>query len=227
MRITLTKFGWPQVVLLPAAILCAMALLLRAGPLVMPAWAVGIMEAGMGALLIFTLAFFRDPQRDIRHVENALLAPADGTVTGVELVEENDFIGGTALRVTIFLNIFNVHINRAPCDSTVSKITYKPGRFKNAINPESARVNESNDLWLVRKDYPEDKLILRQISGAVARRIVCVAAEGQDLASGEKFGMIKFGSGTELYVAVRKNARCLVKTGDKVKAGLSPIVRYE
>jgi len=193
----------------------------------MPTWAVFVIEAGLGVLLILTLAFFRDPQRDIRPRADVLLAPADGRITSVELVEENEFIGGTALRITIFLSIFDVHINRAPCDSTVRRITHKPGRFKNAIRPESARVNESNDLWLVRKDYPQDKLILRQISGAVARRIVCAATEGQDLASGEKFGMIKFGSGTELYVAARKNIRCLVQTGDKVKAGLSPVVRSE
>ena len=119
-----------------------------------------------------------------------------------------------------------MHINRAPCNVKIEKIAYKKGRYKNAMNPESGEVNESNDLWLVRTDSPSDRLLVRQISGAIARRIVCAAREGQKLAGGEKFGMIKFGSRTELYVPVSENAQCLVKTGDKVKAGMSPIVRY-
>ena len=107
----------------------------------------------------------------------------------------------------IFLSIFNVHINRSPCNAKVAKITYKEGRYRNAMNPESGQVNESNDLALVRIGEPEDRLIIRQISGAIARRIVCSAHEGQELTGGEKIGMIKFGSRTELYLPVRdKNA---------------------
>ncbi|MCJ7692208.1 MAG: phosphatidylserine decarboxylase, partial [Sedimentisphaerales bacterium] len=88
-------------------------------------------------------------------------------------------------------------------------------------------LNESNELDLIRTDSPKDKLIVRQVSGAIARRIVCTAAEGQEFAGGERFGMIKFGSRTELYLPVRENAKCLVKIGDKVKAGLTPLVKYE
>jgi phosphatidylserine decarboxylase len=95
------------------------------------------------------------------------------------------------------------------------------------MNPQSGRINESNELDLIRTDIPKDKLIVRQISGAIARRIVCEAAEGRQLSGGERFGMIKFGSRTELYLPVRENAKCLVKTGDKVKAGLTPLVKYE
>jgi phosphatidylserine decarboxylase len=100
------------------------------------------------------------------------------------------------------------------------------------MNPESGRVNESNDLGLIRTDSPNDRLVVRQISGAVARRIVCETRQGQELTGGEKFGMIKFGSRTELYVPApqgpaREGVKCLVKIGDKVKAGLSPVVRYE
>jgi phosphatidylserine decarboxylase len=156
-----------------------------------------------------------------------LLAPADGRVTDIDTVEENDFIGGSALRIGIFLSIFDVHINRAPCNVRVERITYRQGKHKNAMNPRSGRLNESNDLALARTDSPEDRLIVRQISGAIARRIVCAAGEGQKLTGGEKFGMIKFGSRTELYVPVRENAKCLVRIGEKVKAGLSPLVRYE
>jgi len=171
--------------------------------------------------------FFRDPHRLSPSDKNLLLAPADGQITDIEVVEENGFIGEAALRVGIFLSIFNTHINRAPCNVRVEKITYKKGKFKNAMNPQSGRVNESNDLSLVRTDSPKDRLIVRQISGAIARRIVCDKMQGQELSGGEKFGMIKFGSRTELYVPVRENAKCLVKIGDKVKAGLTPLIEYE
>ena len=99
--------------------------------------------------------------------------------------------------------------------------------YKNAMNPESGRVNESNDLELLRTENPNDKLLVRQISGALARRIVCNANQGQKLVGGEKFGMIKFGSRTELYLPANGNAKILVKRGDKVKAGLTPLVRYQ
>ena len=90
-----------------------------------------------------------------------------------------------------------MHLNRSPCRAKVEKITYREGQFLDARNPEAGKVNESNDLWLTRIESPNDKLIVRQISGAIARRIVCRAKEGLELVSGERFGMIKFGSRTE------------------------------
>jgi len=170
--------------------------------------------------------FFRDPYRSPSSDDNLLLAPADGRVTDIEIVDEDNFIGGAALRIGIFLSIFNTHINRSPCNAKVEKITYKKGKYKNAANPQSGRVNESNNLGLLRTDSPQQRLIVRQISGAIARRIVCDASEGKELSCGEKFGMIKFGSRAELYVPVCENAKCLVRIGDKVKAGLTPLVRY-
>jgi len=204
-----------------------------------------------------------------------LLAPADGRVTDIETIQEDNFIGGAALRIGIFLSIFDTHINRAPCNVKVEKITYRKGKYKNAMNPQSGRVNESNDLNLIRTDSPKDRLIVRQISGAIARRIVCDKVEGRKLTGGQKFGMIKFGSRTELYVPVclsscvvrdascakalttqqtnsageklklnsanstakkhtqhairntQYEIKCLVQIGDKVKAGLTPLVKYE
>lgn len=227
MRIPLTKYGMPQVLFYPAAILGAMALLVVFGRAVLPPWGLFAVEAVLGAVLIWALSFFRDPKRSSPPDRNLLLAPADGTVTDMETVEEPHFIGGKALRIGIFLSIFSTHINRAPCNVKVESITYKKGKYKNAMHPGSGRVNESNDLALVRTDDPQDKLIVRQISGSIARRIVCVASAGGELSSGEKFGMIKFGSRTELYVPVSDKARCQVKIGDKVKAGLTVLVRYE
>ncbi len=226
MKIPLTKYGMPQVVVYPAITAAAMAAAIGARSLLGP-WALVAVELLLAGVLIWSLSFFRDPERRCPCDGNLLLAPADGTITDIETVQEDDFIGEAALRIGIFLSIFSTHINRAPCNVKVERITYKEGKCKNAMNPDSGRVNESNDLSLVRTDEPTDNLIVRQISGAIARRIVCAVAEGQELAGGERFGMIKFGSRTELYLPVRENAKCLVKVGDKVKAGLTTLVRYE
>ncbi len=229
MRIPLTKYGLPQVVIFPVIVLVTIIAFPLAGSAWggLPLWVVLLVEALLASVLIFVLAFFRDPYRKPPSDKNLLLAPADGRVTDIEIVEEDNFIGGAALRIGIFLSIFSTHINRAPCNAKVEKITYRKGKYKNAANPQSGRVNESNNLDLVRTDVPQQRLIVRQISGAIARRIVCNVSEGQVLTGGEKFGMIKFGSRTELYVPSGENAKCLVRIGDKVKAGLTPLVSYE
>ena len=241
MRIPLTKYGWPQVVVFPAVVFAVMVVFLLSSITFAPLWVVVSVEIILAIILGLVLSFFRDPYRPVPSDQNLLLAPADGRITDVEMVEKHDFIGGQgdamdwiksagadrALRIGIFLSIFDAHINRAPCNAKVEKITYRQGRYKNAMNPKSGQVNESNNLALARIDSPQDKLIVRQISGAIARRIVCEARQGQKLTSGEKFGMIKFGSRTELYVPARGDVKCLVQIGDRVKAGLTPLVRYE
>ncbi len=234
MRIPLTKYGLPQVAVLPAALLSVMTGCLLIGVLFLPAWAIISIEVVLAAILIWILSFFRDPYRISPSDKCLLLAPADGRITDIETVEEGGFIGVRALRIGIFMSIFNVHINRTPCNVRVEKISYREGKYMNAANPKAGRVNESNNLAMVRIDNPKDKLFVRQISGAIARRIVCEAGQGKELTSGEKFGMIKFGSRTELYVPLNTGAKnsvwepkCLVKIGDKVKAGLTPIVKYE
>ncbi len=227
MRISLTKYGWPQVIVFPAAVVTAMVIYLLTGAKSLPLWVSLSVESILTAVLIFVLAFFRDPYRAVPPANNLLLAPADGKVTDIEIVEEAGHIGEPALRIGIFLSIFDVHINRAPCNVKVERITYRKGEYKNAMNPVSGRVNESNTLELVRTDSPNDKLIVRQISGAIARRIVCRTSRGRQLTGGEKFGMIKFGSRTELYVPAGENVKCLVRKGDKVKAGLTALIKYE
>ena len=242
MRIPLTKYGLPQVAVYPVVIIAVMiaAALVTTGFL--RTWAVIAIEVFLGIILIWILSFFRDPERICPTDSNLLLAPADGKITDIETIKDPPAFlqsaegrltaeqGGqstTALRVGIFLSIFNTHINRAPCSVKVEKITYKKGKYKNALNPQAARVNESNELCLIRTDEPQDRIIVRQISGAIARRIVCDTMEGKQLAGGEKFGMLKFGSRTELFLPLRENAKCLVRIGDKVKAGLTPVVKYE
>jgi phosphatidylserine decarboxylase len=253
MRIPLTRYGLPEVLVYPAVVAALMIVVGLIGVAFLPTWAVASIEIMLTAVAVWLLSFFRDPQRPpdllgaVQADDDTLLAPADGRITDVELVQENELIGTSALRIGIFLSIFDTHINRSPCNAKVEKITFKPGKYKNAADPRSGQVNESNDLDLVRTDSPKDRLVVRQISGAIARRIVCQAREGQELAAGEKFGMIKFGSRTELYVPVGESCmvnsescvsrytihntqytiKCLVKIGDKVKAGLTPIVKYE
>jgi len=204
-----------------------MAVCLVLGGSYLGLWSVVSIEAILGVVLIWVLLFFRDPDRHGPMDKDLLLAPADGRITDREIVEEEAFIGGQAIRIGIFLSIFDVHINRAPCGVRIEQIRYERGRYKNAMNPESGRVNEANALYMTRTDGPEERLIVRQISGAIARRIVCAVKEGQILSGGEKFGMIKFGSRTELYVPASANVKCLVEIGDKVRAGLTPLVRYE
>jgi phosphatidylserine decarboxylase len=158
--------------------------------------------------------------------EGVLISPADGVVKDIEVVE-NEFIGGKAVRIGIFLSIFNVHINRSPCDVKVADIRYKRGKFKDARDEEAGEVNEANSLFLVRLEEPIERLVVRQISGAVARRIVCGAKQSEELKAGQRFGMIKFGSRTELYFPEGMGWKPVVKLGDKVKAGETILVRYE
>jgi phosphatidylserine decarboxylase len=210
----------------PAAILVFMVVLWFGAHPTTPVWVVQYVEIALGVVFLWTLSFFRDPEREVPKGKDILLAPADGTITDIENVDENEFIKGKTLRIGIFLSIFDVHINRSPCRVKVEKIIYHEGQYLDARKLEAGRFNESNDLWLVRVVPPYGKLIVRQISGAIARRIVCRASEGEELAGGQRFGMIKFGSRTELYVPVSENIKCLLNVGDKVKAGLTPIIRY-
>jgi phosphatidylserine decarboxylase len=228
-KIPLTKYGWPQVVFFPAAVLVFMVVLWFGAHPTTPVWVVQYVEIALGVVFLWTLSFFRDPERVVPQDNPGapgLLAPADGTITDIETVDENEFIKGKSLRIGIFLSIFNVHINRSPCKARIEKITYREGQYLDARNLEAGRVNESNDLWLTRIESPCDKLIVRQISGAIARKIVCGARPGDELLMGQRFGMIKFGSRTELYVPLRDDVKCMVQTGDKVRAGLTPIIRY-
>ena len=178
-------------------------------------------------VLIWVFSFFRDPARTIVQDANLLLSPADGTIAAVETLDICEGFDGPVLRIEIFLSVFNVHINRVPCAAKIGTVTYKPGKFVDARNPDCSKVNEANEIEMFRTDQPADRMLVRQISGAIARRIVCEAKPDQQFTAGEKFGMIKFGSCTELYVQVRDNLKSEVTVGDKVKAGLTILARYE
>jgi len=229
MHIPITKYGLPQVLVYPAVILALMALLFVFLP---KGIALAVAETVLLAVFVWMLMFFRDPRRDIPLDEQTLLSPADGTITDIGETEIPE-LGGKALRIGMFLSIFNVHLNRVPCSVHIESVQYKRGRFKNAMSPESGRINESNGILMTRIAKPNDRLLVRQVSGAIARHIVCKAEPGQEYAQGAAFGMIKFGSRTELYIPLQEVSLqegkydVMVKIGDKVRAGLSPLIVYK
>ena len=222
MRIPLTRFGLPQVVIYPLLVfllMLALFLVFRPAKWLIPP------EIVLFLVFCWMLSFFRDPYRSIVPDESVLYSPADGTITDISQVSDSA-VGTEALKIGMFLSVFNVHINRAPCAVRVEKVSYKKGRFINAMSPDSGRINESNDILMVRIGEPADRLLVRQVSGAIARHIVCEAKEADEYRQGEPFGMIKFGSRTELYLPAGGKFEVTVKTGDPVRAGITPLVRY-
>ncbi len=167
---------------------------------------------------LWAVSFFRDPARVVPDDPRAVVAPADGKIVEVSEVDEPDFIGGPCHKIGIFLSIFSVHINRAPFAGSVKMVQYSPGKFLNALKPDAAKFNENNSIGIETDFGP---MLVRQIAGAIARRIACDCREGDSLERGQKFGMIKFGSRTELYIPVEAGFTPSVKVGDKVFAGSS------
>ncbi len=179
------------------------------------------------AVLCLVVSFFRDPPRRVPDGPGLLVAPADGKVVEITRLDHDEFIGGPAVRIGIFLSIFNVHLNRAPWASRVIALRYSPGGFLNATRAESAIRNENTWIGLEEDQPPHRRLIVRQISGAIARRIVCDLRPGQLLERGEKFGMIKLGSRTELILPDTDDLQIEVEIGRKMTAGTTVVARYE
>jgi phosphatidylserine decarboxylase len=176
-------------------------------------------------LLVWLVSFFRDPPRRIPDDPLAIVAPADGTIVDVTPLAQYDFVGGPAVRIGIFLSIFNVHINRAPLAGRVVELHYHPGEFLSATRPESAERNEYMWIGFEQTEQPRRQFAVRQISGMLARRIVCTLRPEQTVTRGEKFGMIKLGSRTELILPADA-AEITVRTGDKVRAGSDVVGRW-
>jgi phosphatidylserine decarboxylase len=178
-----------------------------------------------GVILALIVYFFRDPPRRVPTDPNLVIAPADGKVVEILHLPHDDFCDCPVVKIGIFLSIFNVHINRAPLASRVIELRYSPGQFLNALNPESAIHNENMWIGLETDDAPHRRYWVRQISGAIARRIVCDLRPGESLPAGHKFGMIKLGSRTELVLPA-DGLEIAIKLGDKIKAGSTVIARY-
>ncbi len=208
----LNLFGWPLI----AAIL---ACFLIGGPW---RWLAVIPFI----ILLWLVSFFRDPPRRIPNDSEAIVAPADGTIVDITPLPQYDFIGRPSVRIGIFLSIFNVHINRAPTPGRVLEMHYHPGEFLNALRPESADRNEFMWIGFEHTEYPATRFAVRQISGMLARRIVCALEIGQTVPRGEKFGMIKLGSRTELVLPADA-VDIAVQVGDKIRAGADVVARWK
>jgi len=170
---------------------------------------------------VFICWFFRDPDRVIPREENALVSPADGRVIKAEKVAFNDYVEGECIKVSIFMNVFNVHVNRVPFSGAVEKTDYFPGKFFNASLDKASKDNERNAL-VIRTDSGKVYGVV-QIAGLIARRIVCAIKKQDNLVRGDRYGMICFGSRLDLYLP--EDTDIAVRVGEKVSAG-SSIIGY-
>lgn len=187
------------------------------------AWPVSIIVL---PVLIWLFAFFRDPERPVPSEQHVMVSPADGTVSDITEIEKCELLGGVrALRVGIFLSVFNVHVNRSPCDGKVVKVEYKKGKFINAMSHAKASdENESNTVVLAEPTTDRPVAVVKQIVGLIARRIVFTAKEGDTFRRGDRIGMIKFGSRTELYVPMWLEPSAKVQVGQTVRGAADVIV---
>jgi phosphatidylserine decarboxylase len=210
--VTLTKYGWKQ--WLFTTVVLAIPFL------IFMSYQWWVSGGAVFALWLALVSFFRNPWRRIPTglETGTMLSPADGTISAIERVDHHDAIGSEALIIRVFLSVLNVHINRVPCDCTLKEMIYTPGKFLDARSEESAKVNESN---LLIFDSCGEPLGVRQVSGKIARHIVCPINVGDTFAQGQQFGMIKYGSTTELILPRPDDVDVKVNVGDKVKAGVS------
>lgn len=176
-----------------------------------------------GGLLLFCLWFFRDPERKPPTDTSLAVSPADGTVTLVDEVEEEQFFKRRMKRISIFLSVFDVHVNRSPVAGEVLFTEGRGGLYLDARHPEASALNESLFWVFGSKDDLERAVAVKQITGAIARRIVPWAQLGESMERGERFGMIRFGSRTDLYLPL--NAEVFVSVGEKVKGGETAVAR--
>jgi len=179
-------------------------------------WIVGLKLIGGIFLLVslWVLYFFRDPERKAPEEPGAIVSPADGKLDTLEVVDYPLFPDGKALKLGIFLSIFDVHINRAPLDGNVRETKYQPGRFLSAMNKASSKANENNVITL---DTAAGTIQVKQIAGIIARRIVCRLKKGDSVRLGDRIGLICFGSRTEIFLPA--NTELKVKLGMRVKGG--------
>ncbi len=182
-------------------------------------WIVKINSAALifSLLTIFVVYFFRDPERLITSEGKAILSPADGRVIQVDSCVEEKFLKGPALKVSIFMSLFDVHINRIPFSGKIVDLLYQPGKFFRANLPKASVINEQNTLFLEAADGT--RLVFIQIAGLIARRIICWVRRGDEVAKGQRFGLIAFGSRVDLYLPAQ--TRLVTQIGQKVLGGQS------
>ena len=175
-------------------------------------------------VLIWLFAFFRDPEREVPVEQHTMVSPADGAVSDITEIDHDPLLNGPAIRIGIFLSVFNVHINRSPCDGRVIKTDYKKGKFINAMrHGEASEQNESNTIVLAEPDGERPIAVVKQIVGLIARRIILTKTVGDRVERGERIGMIKFGSRTELSIPKWLQPEVKVTVGQTVRGAADVI----
>jgi phosphatidylserine decarboxylase len=200
--------GWPFVKI-ALALDAALALVWYSWP----GWTVALFAAGL-LLTVWVAAFFRDPERTGPRGDALVVAPADGRVCGIAQVEEPMYLHRTATRISIFMSVFNVHVNRYPVSGEIEVVHYNPGQFTVASHDKASLVNEQASIGILS---PRGPVLVRQIAGSIARRIVTDAGPGDQAVQGERLGMIRFGSRVDVFLA--PGAAVKVSLGDVVRGG--------
>ncbi len=198
------------------AMTLALATLIAA--VMLRSWPLWLLAFVFIVLALWVSYFFRDPERSGERGGGIVIAPADGRVVMISEVDEPAFIHGKALRISIFMNVFNVHVNRYPVSGTVRFVHYNPGKFLNAATDKSSLENEQSSVGI---ESGSRRILVRQIAGLVARRIVTYSREGDQVEQGERMGIIRFGSRVDVFLPT--TARAAVKVGDNTAAGSSVI----
>lgn len=168
-----------------------------------------------GILTLFTLFFFRDPERNFANGPGVLVSPADGKVIDIRTGSGHPFLEGEFTKVSIFLNVFDVHVNRIPSDGSIDYVKYNPGKFFAAFEDKASELNEQTEIGMTTSTG--HKIMFKQIAGLIARRIVCRLKDGDKVTGGNRFGLIRFGSRTELFVP--SGTALKIKVGDRVAGG--------
>jgi phosphatidylserine decarboxylase len=181
-------------------------------------WLVGWWSAPLWLAVLFVLQFFRDPARETPGDARTVVSPADGRIVAVGRARD-PYLNRDSIKISVFMNVFNVHSNRSPVDGRVQKRWYNPGKFLNAALDKASEENERNALWL-RTAAGADVTCV-QVAGLIARRILCYVGEGANLARGQRFGFIRFGSRVDIYVPT--DAKPVAALGDKVYASSTVI----
>ncbi len=179
----------------------------------------GTVGSAAAVVTLFVTWFFRDPDRAVPQGDHLLVSPADGRVIQVHDNVHGEYLTGACQKVSIFMNVFNVHVNRMPLDGVVEKVVYTPGRFVNASFDKASKHNERNALTI--RTSSGLRFVVVQIAGLIARRIVNCARTGSQMHRGERYGMIQFGSRLDLYLP--STCRIQVRKGDKTRAGVTVI----
>ncbi len=205
----IAREGWPHIVI---------AFVAATGVTLVVDW---LWAIPFWVIAVFVLQFFRDPPREVPKDPNAILAPADGRIVAVEKIQD-PYLEREAIKVSVFMNVFNVHSNRSPVDGTVRDKWYFPGKFINADLPKASLENERNALW-IKADNGADVTCV-QVAGLIAKRIICHVSQGDRLSRGQRFGFIRFGSRVDVYLPI--GTKINVNIGDKVFATSTVLAEF-